>query len=159
MPVTVRGTDILFNDGTTQATAYSNSVTAGTLYVNYSGQRLNSAAVTTLTKYIYDAYSFASGTVNIESAVRNNNNGSTSVATIYMRVYKNGVAYGAEVNSGSLATNTNGNCTVSSVAISPGDKIDLYFRSSTTNINWVLGPAKYGVSSFTIVALSSATII
>jgi hypothetical protein len=142
MPTTLRNTDILFNDGTTQGTAAigSESFIAGTTFFPALGATTtpNDGATTTLVKK-FDTVMPLPGTFKFRSIVRNNNNGAEVSATIFMRVYKNGVAQGTEVSSGTLATNTNGTCITGDIAIAAGDVISFYFRASTTNINVVYG--------------------
>lgn len=98
MPVTVRGGDILFNDGTTQTTAASSlgSYTAGDIYpafaVNVSGY--STSYTISPTKFIMNS----SGTVKVRTAYSCADPYGSNLRA-YTRVFINGSAVGSEYST------------------------------------------------------------
>ena len=98
MPVTVRGGDILFNDGTTQSTAAVSlgSYTAGDIYpafvVNVGGS--STSYTISPTKFIMNS----SGTVKVRTAYSCADPYGSNL-TAYTRVFINGSAVGSEYSS------------------------------------------------------------
>ena len=124
MAVTVRGTDILFNDGTTQSTAAGGAptVSAGNFY-QPGGSDLGSGTVSsTSPRRIRLSKMLVSGTVRVQWVLYANGYGTT-----YGRIYKNGVATGALRSTTAYTTYTD------DISVSIGDTIELYIYGSNAN--------------------------
>jgi len=142
MAVTVSGTSITFNDATVQTTAATGvgaltGVTAGTYYYGYSlgtpmAQTISGSAIK-----MAEIRAQCSGTVRVQWAW-----GSPSgVTTYYSRVYKNGVAQGTELSTGTRTVST------FDLAIAANDLVQIYMRSGgTCNTNCLYG-FRIGISS------------
>ena len=124
MAVTVRGTDILFNDGTTQSTAAGGVpvVSAGTFYQPGGSNLSSSNANSTSPVRIRLSKMLVSGTVRVQWVLYGNSYGTT-----YGRIYKNGVATGTLRSTTVFATYTD------DISVSIGNTIELYIYGSNAN--------------------------
>jgi hypothetical protein len=152
MPVTVRNTDILFNDNTTQSTAAGGApvVSAGTNWWMSGGSASFNGAPTSYTRGIW-VKMVVSGTVRVEWAMRGNEYNSY---TVFGRVYKNGVAVGAERSkNGNLGINYY----TDDISVSPGDRIEIWGRSSSNNFAVNLTGINIGTSTNTVIPATGTT--
>lgn len=124
MPTTLRNTDILFNDGTTQSTAASQNptVSAGSNY-NFVSTNLIGTAFTTYALVAGRCWTTrvtVSGTIRVRYVLT-----SEGAQTVYGRIYRNGTAVGTERST----TSQSGVAFTEDIAISAGDLLQISMRS------------------------------
>lgn len=128
MPVTVRGTDILFNDGSTQAFGLQGP-SAGSLVLSFSFTNIQTSS----TSYVLTSqgYSFLTGG-SIRARMRVLRGVSDYGATTagYARPFINGSAVGSEFSAG--AAQNNFTFSEQDLTVNAGDLLQLGVRSSST---------------------------
>lgn len=146
MPVTVGGTTITFNDGSTQSSAASGYPTpaAGTLLINTSP--LNNGFSVNSTSYTlsqYGVYFYKGGVIRTKIRVFGFDNsyyGGPQVSSIG-RIYINGVAVGTEVSSIGTAV------LQQDFTVATGDFLQFANRASNTQGPGVSINAWFGVAN------------
>ena len=159
MGITVGNTSITFNDATTQSTAFagigdssitdakiSEGMIAAATYYPIDLLKINAGATTS---YILarSAYIYRGGTFNFQVRLDNGNNGSFTNASLFGRIYRNGVAVSPEVGTGNLGYNSGTTITFTNLALARGGTVQLYVRASDSDLSIGTSNWTYGVSN------------